>query len=53
MLSHGAVVAREYNLPAVVNVPGLMKTLQDGQLVTMDGRQGAIWVIPSNGPADV
>lgn len=53
MLSHGAVVAREYNLPAVVNVPGLMKTLQDGQVVTMDGRQGAVWVIPSNGPVDV
>lgn len=50
MLSHGAVVAREYNLPAVVNVPGLMKTLEDGQVVTMDGRQGAIWVIPDTGP---
>ena len=52
MLSHGAVVAREYNLPAVVNIPGVTKALRNGQEVTMDGRQGVIWVIPDSGPTD-
>ena len=44
MLSHGAVVAREYGLPAVANVPGATTQLKDGQWVTIDGRQGVVWV---------
>ncbi|MCB9742059.1 MAG: hypothetical protein H6740_05635 [Alphaproteobacteria bacterium] len=44
MLSHGAVVAREYGLPAVVNVPGATRTLRDGQRVTVDGGRGEIRV---------
>ncbi|MAY80997.1 MAG: hypothetical protein CL930_09465 [Deltaproteobacteria bacterium] len=44
MLSHGAVVAREYGLPAVVNVAGATTVLKDGQLVTVDGKQGVVWV---------
>ena len=51
MLSHGAVVAREYELPAVVNIPGATAALVDGQVVTMDGRQGVVWVSPEKGPA--
>jgi len=41
-LSHGAIVAREFGLPAVVNIPGLLKAVQDGQLVTVDGDRGCI-----------
>ena len=44
MLSHGAVVAREYRLPGVVNLVGVMDTLQDGQVVTVDGARGAVWI---------
>ncbi|MBM4391655.1 MAG: hypothetical protein FJ090_11080, partial [Deltaproteobacteria bacterium] len=44
MLSHGAVVAREYRLPAVANVRGATKILRDGMEVTLDGRAGAVWV---------
>ena len=44
MLSHGAVVAREYGLPAVANVAGATTNLSDGQVVTLDGRLGAVWV---------
>ena len=44
MLSHGAVVAREYGLPAVVNVEGATQRLRDGQEVTIDGRHGVVWV---------
>ncbi|MCB9684796.1 MAG: hypothetical protein H6735_07155 [Alphaproteobacteria bacterium] len=44
MLSHGAVVAREYGVPAVVNVEGATRRLRDGQEVTVDGARGAIWL---------
>ena len=42
-LSHGAIVAREYGIPAVVNVPGLLGTVKDGQNVTVDGDSG--WIV--------
>jgi len=45
MLSHGAVLAREYGLPAVVNVQGLHSNLVDGQKVTVDGTRGVVWLI--------
>ncbi len=44
MLSHGAVVAREYGLPAVVNVGDATRRLHDGQTVTLDGRRGIVWI---------
>jgi len=44
MLSHGAVIAREYRLPAVVNVAGATTLLQDGQRVTVDGGRGVVWI---------
>ena len=44
MLSHGAVVAREYGLPAVVNVVGATEALKDGQVVTVDGNRGVVQV---------
>lgn len=52
MLSHGAVVAREYELPAIVNIPGVTGALRDGQTVTLDGSQGAVWLIPEIDPVD-
>jgi pyruvate,water dikinase len=45
MLSHGAVVAREYGLPAVVNITGATSAFKDGQVVTIDGQQGVVWVV--------
>ncbi len=44
MLSHGAVVAREYHVPGVVNLPGVTTSLRDGTEVTVDGRNGVVWV---------
>jgi pyruvate,water dikinase len=44
VLSHGAVVAREYRVPAVVNIEGATKRLRDGQEVTVDGTRGVVWV---------
>ena len=42
ILSHGAIVAREYGIPAVMSVPGATRRLWDGQRVTVDGSKGAV-----------
>jgi pyruvate,water dikinase len=42
-LSHGAIVAREYGLPAVVNLPGILNSLRDGEILTVDGDAGRLW----------
>ena len=41
-LSHGAIVAREYGIPAVANVPGILNALHDGELITVDGSRGRV-----------
>jgi phosphohistidine swiveling domain-containing protein len=41
-LSHAAVVAREYGLPAVAGILGVSTSLHDGELVLVDGLDG--WV---------
>lgn len=46
-LSHGAIIAREYGLPAVVNVEGALDRLQEGQHVTLDAGEGLVtWPTP-------
>lgn len=40
--SHGAVVAREYGIPAVVGVPDATTRLRTGQQVTVDGGAGTV-----------
>lgn len=40
-LSHGAVIAREMNIPAVV-LPGATGLFVDGEVVTVDGRNGIV-----------
>ncbi len=42
--SHGAIVAREYGIPAVVNVPGAMRLIKEGQNVTVDGDEGKVYM---------
>jgi pyruvate,water dikinase len=41
-LSHGAIIVREYGLPAVANVPGAMRRLMDGDRVSLDASCGEI-----------
>jgi len=41
-VSHGAVVAREYGLPAVVNLRVATSRFQTGDLVTLDGDRGTL-----------
>ncbi len=43
-LSHGVVVAREYGLPTIVNVHGIMSAVKDGDMITMDGSKGTITI---------
>lgn len=42
LMTHGAVVAREYGIPAVVGVEGATKKIADGQWIRVDGTQGTI-----------
>lgn len=41
-LSHGAIVAREFALPAVVNLPGIVDALADGDEVEVNGLSGTV-----------
>lgn len=41
-LSHAAIVAREYGIPAVVNVRDVLQRVQTGDLITVDGNRGIV-----------
>jgi pyruvate,water dikinase len=45
VLSHSAVVAREYRIPAVVGTGNATNTFQDGQLLEVDGNAGIVRVV--------
>jgi pyruvate,water dikinase len=47
VLSHGAIVAREYGLPAVAGLPGIQQRLRTGQRVRVDGGAGIVAVMSS------
>jgi len=46
-MAHGAIVAREYGIPAVVGVAGATEWIATGSHVTIDGITGEV-VIESN-----
>jgi pyruvate,water dikinase len=41
-ISHGAVVAREYGIPAVVGVAGATERISSGQRISVDGAAGMV-----------
>ena len=41
-LSHAAIVAREFKIPSVVAVPGLMRVIADGERLCVEGTLGEI-----------
>jgi pyruvate,water dikinase len=43
-MSHGAVVAREYGIPAVVGVAGATERISTGQQITVDGVAGTVTI---------
>ena len=40
--SHGSIIAREYGLPTVVNIPGITRILKTGERVLFDGSAGTL-----------
>jgi phosphohistidine swiveling domain-containing protein len=49
VLSHGAIVAREFGLPAVANIEGACLRFRTGQRLRVDGGQGVVWPVPPTG----
>jgi pyruvate,water dikinase len=44
VLSHAAIVAREYHIPAVVATGAATTTIPDGSVVTVDGDRGTVTI---------
>ena len=47
VLSHGAIVAREVGLPAIVNVPDATSVIHTGQEIVIDGTCGRVTTVSS------
>ncbi|HEV2353456.1 MAG TPA: PEP-utilizing enzyme, partial [Puia sp.] len=45
LMTHGAVIAREYGLPAVVGVLDATRLIRDGQRIRVNGTEGYIEVL--------
>jgi phosphoenolpyruvate synthase/pyruvate phosphate dikinase len=51
LMTHGAVVAREYGIPAVVGVDRATTRLHTGQRVRVDGSSGSVVMLEDGGEA--
>jgi pyruvate,water dikinase len=45
MLSHGAIIAREYGIPAVVGVAGATSRIASGARIRVDGDRGCVEIL--------
>jgi len=45
ILSHGSIVAREYGIPAVVNVGSATKIIKTGRTIEVDGNRGVVRIL--------
>jgi pyruvate,water dikinase len=45
LLSHGSIIAREFGLPAVANIPEATTRFHDGDLVLLDGSTGLVQIL--------
>jgi pyruvate,water dikinase len=50
-LSHSAIAAREFGLPAVLATRNGTRTLTTGQIVEVDGAAGLVRIVPATGDA--
>jgi phosphoenolpyruvate synthase/pyruvate phosphate dikinase len=48
LMTHGAVIAREYGLPAVVGVENATRLIRDGQRIRVDGTEGHVSILGSS-----
>ncbi|WP_329321032.1 rifamycin-inactivating phosphotransferase [Streptomyces sp. NBC_01262] len=46
LMTHGAVIAREYGLPAVVGVDQATRLIRDGQRIRLHGTDGYVEILP-------
>jgi phosphohistidine swiveling domain-containing protein len=46
LMTHGAVIAREYGLPAVVGVENATRLIRDGQRIRVHGTDGYVEIMP-------
>jgi rifampicin phosphotransferase len=46
LMTHGAVIAREYGLPAVVGVERATRLIRDGQRIRVHGTEGYVEIVP-------
>jgi len=46
LMTHGAVIAREYGLPAVVGVEHATRLIRDGQRIRINGTDGYVEILP-------
>ncbi len=46
LMTHGAVIAREYGLPAVVGVQHATRLIRDGQPIRVNGTDGYVEILP-------
>ena len=49
MLSHGSIIAREYGIPAVVNVGPATRIIRTGQMLRVDGLRGQVTLVDGAG----
>ncbi len=45
LMTHGAVIAREYGLPAVVGVENVTRLIKDGQWIRVQGTEGYVEIL--------
>jgi rifampicin phosphotransferase len=45
LMTHGAVIAREYGLPAIVGVENATRLIKDGQRIRVNGTQGYVEIL--------
>jgi phosphoenolpyruvate synthase/pyruvate phosphate dikinase len=48
LMTHGAVIAREYGLPAVVGVEHATQLIRDGQRIRVNGTVGYVEILPES-----
>ena len=52
LMTHGAVIAREYGLPAVVGVEHATDLIRDGQRIRVHGTEGYVEILAEHGSGD-